>query len=92
MYRKYYSYNDMPTIAQPKVPEKTDLSCKKNPSHAADTEKSLGNFETDDIILLIVVFVLLADNCDDKLLLLTLAFIFFNSWLYFYSVIMICLR
>lgn len=77
MYRKYYSYNDMPTIAQPKAPEKPASLCKKNSS--SPTEKLLGNFENDDIILLIVVFILLADNCDDKLLLLTLAFVFFNS-------------
>ena len=41
--------------------------------------KLFGKIETDDLILLIVIFVLLADNCDDSLLLLALAFIFLNS-------------
>lgn len=84
MYRRYYSYNDMPTIAPkkqeikeecpPPAPEK-----KKTSNSLFENGKFLGRFETDDLILLIVIFVLLADDCDDTLLLLALAFIFFNS-------------
>lgn len=39
----------------------------------------LDNFEADDFILIIVIFALLADDCDDKLLILALAFIFFSE-------------
>lgn len=40
-----------------------------------------GNMEADDIILLIVVLALIMDDCDDKLLLLALGFIFISEWL-----------
>lgn len=84
MYRRYYSYNDMPTVSPPKTVEnKEERPCIKEQKESVNTlfqkGKLFGKFETDDIILLIVVFILLADDCDDKLLLLALAFIFFNS-------------
>lgn len=81
MYRRYYSYNDMPTIAPPKKTEKPKETKPPEKKEASlfENGKLFGRFETDDIILLVVVVILLADNCDDKLLLLALAFIFFNS-------------
>lgn len=87
MYRRYYSYNDMPTLPQnqthEKPPEKKEecVPTKKQPQNFSFFEngKLLGRFETDDIILLVVIFLLLADECEDKLLLLAIAFIFFNS-------------
>lgn len=84
MYRRYYSYNDMPTIApkkntEPKEEKSSPQPEKKKTSNSLfENGKFLGRFETDDLILLIVIFVLLADECDDTLLLLALAFIFFN--------------
>ncbi len=84
MYRRYYSYNDMPTLPPKKQPEIKEENAppmpekKKSPSAIFEDGKFLGRFETDDLILLIVIFVLLADDCDDTLLLLALAFIFFN--------------
>lgn len=92
MYRKYYSYNDMPTIAQhrentvsiPKAEKKEPERVHKEEKHTDNglfqNGKLFGKFESDDIILLIVVFILLMDECDDKLLLAALAFIFFNGF------------
>lgn len=39
----------------------------------------LGNLKTDDIILLIVLYILFQDECDDKLLILALAFVFISD-------------
>ena len=80
----------MPTIAQPRenavsVPKAE----KKEPVHKEEKHtdnalfqngKLFGRFETDDIILLVVVFILLMDECDDKLLLGALAFIFLTGF------------
>ena len=83
MYRRYYSYNDMPTLTPPKQADKREEIQKKEPPKpqkpSSETKKILGRFETDDIILLAVIFFLLADECDDLPLLLALAFIFFNN-------------
>ena len=38
-----------------------------------------GNFEADDIILLIVIFALLLEDCEDKLLIAALGFIFVSE-------------
>ena len=84
MYRRYYSYNDMPIIApkkQPEIKEEKPAPApekKKSSNSLFENGKLLGRFEADDLILLIIIFVLLADDCDDTLLLLALAFIFFN--------------
>ena len=75
MYRKNYSVNDMPQIRNappPPPPEEKVL-----PVHSDNVEekigfiqngKVLGRFETDDIILIVIAIILLADDCDDKLL------------------------
>lgn len=39
----------------------------------------LSGLGTDDLILIVVALVLLIDDCDDKLLLIALAFIFYRS-------------
>lgn len=72
MYRKYYSYNDMP---QP-----VSGIHKKEELKIPQTNKILGNFETDDIILAIVIIMLLANDCNDKLLLLAIAFVFIGGF------------
>ena len=77
----------MPTLPQKQAPEKLPekkeecAPSKKQPQNLPlfENGKLLGRFETDDIILLVVIFLLLADECEDKLLLLAIAFIFFNS-------------
>lgn len=84
MYRKYYSYNDMPVM--PKLPEPEEVKPKPSPRPPEKKESGLfsdgklfGKFETDDIILIVIVLILLMDECDDKMLLLALAFIFFSG-------------
>lgn len=74
MYRKFYSYNDMPVIK----PTPPVSSAKPDKEICKKQEKSfLAGFENDDLILLAVFFILIMDNCEDRLLLLALAFIFF---------------
>lgn len=67
----------------PPPPEK-----KSVPVHSDNVEekigflqngKVLGRFETDDIILIVIAIILLADDCDDKLLILALGFVFLSG-------------
>ena len=79
MYRRYYSYNDMPQVLKhdeekPCPPPKKE-PCEK-PCPPKCDNKFLGRFETDDIILGIVILALLLDDSDDGILLLALAVIF----------------
>lgn len=43
--------------------------------------KVLGKFEVDDIILIVIAIILLADDCDDKLLIFALGFVFLSGLL-----------
>lgn len=86
MYRKYYSYNDMPKPIYEQQPSRCDAAAAelhKNENEICKAEKNnklFGKFENDDIILAVVVLMLLANDCDDKLLLLALAFVFFSGF------------
>ncbi len=76
MYRKFYSYNDMPVVKTPSSP----ATVKNSVPVSKKTEKSFfPGLENDDLILLAVFFILIMDNCEDRLLLLALAFIFFSD-------------
>lgn len=76
MYRKFYSYNDMPVMK----PSPASATKKENEIVCKKPEKSfLQGLENDDIILLAVFFILIMDNCEDRLLLLALAYIFFSD-------------
>lgn len=86
MYRKYYSYNDMPIPvntekaveikkAEPEKPAKIENSPKKSNNNGG----IFNNLQNDDIILALVVLALLMDGCDDKLLLGAIAFILFSA-------------
>lgn len=85
MYRKYYSYNDMPKPIYEQQPRNEQCTA---PIHKKEQElcesnknnKLFGLFDNDDIILAIVIIILLGNDCDDKLLLLALAFIFFSGF------------
>lgn len=72
MYRKYYSYNDMPERIKPlppsPLPEPPKTECAK-----AEKRQSLFGFKQDDLIIAAVIFVLLTNDCGDKLLLMILA-------------------
>ena len=39
----------------------------------------LSKLETDDIILIAIALLLLADDCDDKMLLIAIAFVFISG-------------
>lgn len=45
----------------------------------AKIKPDIGSIKNDDIILLIVIALLILNDCDDKLLLLALAYIFFSD-------------
>ena len=83
MYRRYYSYNDMPQILkhteEVKKTEPPKDDCCEKPCPPPQGNKLFGNFETDDIILGIVILALLLDGNDDKILLLALAVIFLTT-------------
>lgn len=83
MYRRYYSYSDMPQMVmhndKPKeecVKEEKQESCE---AQGSQSNKVLGRFELDDIILGIVILALLLDDGDDSVLLIALAIIFLTG-------------
>lgn len=84
MYRRYYSVNDMPQMpAKDKCEQKKekcsdDLHIEKR-NQTTDIKGFFKNLETDDIILIAIAFLLLADDCDDKMLLLAIGFIFISG-------------
>lgn len=92
MYRTY-SYNDMPIPVQrrnenmrkPMPPPKKEIECKEEKIEKKCEKNDngggiLSGLGTDDLILIVVALVLLIDDCDDKLLLIALAFIFLSEW------------
>lgn len=87
MYRRYYSYNDMPVpmtgakncAPAPAGEKKAVYAHKGDESRVAKKSLSaLDNLKIDDIILIAVIFLLLLDDCDDIFLLLALGFIFIS--------------
>lgn len=76
MYRKYYSYNDMPEPIKPSRQSKQHnlpapvKEVKKEiiPEPKKKKDSFLDRFEKDDLILAAVLLVLLMDECDDWLL------------------------
>ena len=88
---KSYSYHNMPVPIQ----DKKEISEKKKDREPANTDRKekgedkcpqekkssgiLCGLETDDIILIAVAILLMNDECDDKLLLLAIAFIFLSD-------------
>lgn len=90
MYRKYYSYNDMPVPVRDGGGQKAELAreeCaeeKKKAVRAEPVKKSggiLSGIENDDIILLVVILALLMDGCEDRLLLAAIAFVLLAGWI-----------
>lgn len=58
-----------------------DVKCEITPSreNGGFLHDLFGGLKNDDIILLVIIFILLLDDCEDKLLLITLGFIFFSG-------------
>ncbi len=87
MYRSY-SYNDMPKpimhTYEEKPHKKEHKEENKDKQISKKEEKKEGifaNLETDDLILLVVILALIIDDCDDKILLIALGFIFICQFL-----------
>ena len=59
-----------------KVDLNTSKKCEKSLS---DNKGFLSNLQLDDIILIAIVLLLLADGCDDNLLILARAFVFISG-------------
>ena len=79
MYRRFYSYNDMPVPIKPEQkPIQTNNSMVKKEQQKIKKNGFADNLKIDDIIILAVILILLIDDCDDILLLGALAFIFIN--------------
>ncbi len=83
MYRRYYSYNDMPQVAVPKE-NKAELpakctSDKKPICEKPHDKRTFSGLETDDIILAVIILVLLMDDGYDTILLLALAAVFLTG-------------
>ena len=73
MYRSY-SYNDMP---EPITQKKSDTPKPVKPEvHPTKPEK-----RQDDLILMLVAALLLLNDCDDKPLLLALAYVFISDYM-----------
>ena len=88
MYRKYYSYNDMPEPIKPSkpinIPKPQPPKLEKQKEIIPEPQKKnpnfLSRFEKDDLILAAVLLVLLMDECDDWLLIAVIGgLLFFNK-------------
>lgn len=84
MYRRYYSVNDMPQMqiksqSEPKKEECINNLHIEKKNQTGDIRSFFKNLETDDIILIAIALLLLADDCDDKMLLIAIAFIFISG-------------
>lgn len=81
---KSYSYHDMPepVPAKPQHPQKPmhDQKISSGASQDNALKKIFGGMELDDIILLAVIFMLISNDCDDKLLLIALAYVFISGY------------
>lgn len=87
MYRSY-SMNDMPQMIKREKPDNKEQERPVSNLHNKPIEeaagiikdgKFLGKFELDDIILIAIIVMLLTNDCDDKLLLLAIGFVFVSG-------------
>lgn len=84
MYRRYYSVNDMPhMVTNENREQKPQKSCNEvhieRKKEENEEKKLFTRLETDDIILIAIALLLLADDCDDKMLLIAIAFVFISG-------------
>ncbi len=79
MYKSYH-YDNMPRpVNMPASREVPVHKDKENEKKLLPLNGLIPNLKSDDIILLVIIFVLLIDDCEDKLLLIALGFIFFSG-------------
>ncbi len=79
MYRRYYSVNDMPQLVNKDYQKPKDKPCNEIHTIKQKDNGILSKLENDDIILIAIALLLLADDCDDKLLIIAIAFIFISG-------------
>jgi len=76
MYRKYYSYSDMPVPVGDNMPKKQEEAKVDSVKKPITTKKLIQN---DDLILIAVFLLLIMNDCEDRLLLLIVGAIFFMN-------------
>lgn len=79
-----YSVSNMPEPIVSPPPKAAHIkSEKKEPTPKPEKKETLPFFsglKSDDLLLLLVIAVLIFNECDDKLLLLALVYIFFSDY------------
>ena len=81
MYRKYYSYSDMPQIIKKNDCVAKSESPKPQIHNPPETGSILSKLSTDDILIAIIILALLMDDNADNTLLFALAFVFLSGLL-----------
>ena len=76
MYRKYYSYSDMPVPVINNPPKSLEETKKQENIKKPESKK---RFQNDDLILIAVFLILIMNDCEDRLLLLNVGAIFFMN-------------
>ena len=78
MYRSY-SVNDMPrpVTSKPVIPSPSVTV----PQKQSNMPQIIKGINDDDLILILVIFILLMCNCDDKLLLIALIYVFLSGYM-----------
>ena len=76
MYRKYYSYSDMPVPVVNNPPKPLEETGKSEIIKKPEAKK---RFQNDDLILIAVFLLLIMNDCEDKLLLILVGAIFFMN-------------
>lgn len=87
MYRSY-SCSNMPEPVRTRVPErqsgrtpqKKDYRDAQPAKQSKQRSSALSKLQNDDIILIIIVAILLINGCEDKLLIIALAYIFLSGY------------
>ena len=81
MYRKYYSYSDMPQL----VKKNDCLKKTETPQLPKDNHSESGSIfsklSTDDVLIAVIIVALLMDDNADNTLLFALAFVFLSGLL-----------
>lgn len=89
---KSYSYSNMPEPVNTHTPSHhSDHPVKREHEYTHKSSQSIAqqhnnnapakpSLQNDDIILIIIVAILLINGCDDKLLIIALAYIFFSGY------------
>ena len=79
-----YSVSNMPETINASPPKPVHAKPEKKESAPKPEKKEtlpfLSGLKSDDLLLLLVIAVLIFNECDDKLLLLALVYIFFSDY------------